>query len=148
MEESLNNLRAMAASLGCCVEVLRMVSVGECEWVEEVGTSKARRQKVFTGKLWVAEALVRPEQHVRGRRDARDTQADPIVTFNNPARDIGTQQATTKGDVKQLRVSLTGATLSGKSSLLGSLSTSTLDNGRGKSRLSLLKHRHEIASGK
>jgi len=31
--------------------------------------------------------------------------------------------------------------------LLGTLSTATLDNGRGKSRLSLLKHRHEIASG-
>ncbi|KAL1601794.1 hypothetical protein SLS60_006709 [Paraconiothyrium brasiliense] len=37
--------------------------------------------------------------------------------------------------------------MSGKSSLLGTLSTGTLDNGRGKSRLSLLKHRHEIESG-
>jgi GTPase len=42
---------------------------------------------------------------------------------------------------------VTGATMSGKSSLIGTLSTATLDNGRGKSRLSLLKHRHEIASG-
>jgi GTPase len=49
--------------------------------------------------------------------------------------------------IEQLRVSLIGATMSGKSSLLGTLSTATLDNGRGKSRLSLLKHRHEIASG-
>jgi GTPase len=49
--------------------------------------------------------------------------------------------------VEQLRLSVTGATMSGKSSLLGTLSTATLDNGRGKSRLSLLKHRHEIASG-
>ncbi|KAK5132979.1 hypothetical protein LTR08_008342 [Meristemomyces frigidus] len=37
--------------------------------------------------------------------------------------------------------------MSGKSSLLGTLTTSTLDNGRGKSRLSMLKHRHEITSG-
>lgn len=48
---------------------------------------------------------------------------------------------------EQLRISLTGNTTSGKSSLLGTLSNSTLDNGRGRSRLSLLKHRHEIASG-
>jgi GTPase len=47
----------------------------------------------------------------------------------------------------QLRITLTGPTTSGKSSLLGTLSTATLDNGRGKSRLSLLKHRHEIVSG-
>ena len=48
---------------------------------------------------------------------------------------------------EQLRITLTGPTTSGKSSLLGTLSTATLDNGRGKSRLSLLKHRHEIVSG-
>jgi hypothetical protein len=44
-------------------------------------------------------------------------------------------------------VTFTGPTTSGKSSLLGTLSTGTLDNGRGKSRLSLLKHRHEMVSG-
>ena len=53
----------------------------------------------------------------------------------------------TQSQSEQIRVSLTGSTTSGKSSLLGTLSTSTLDNGRGKSRLSLLKHRHEIVSG-
>lgn len=148
IEESLNNLRAMAASLGCRVEVLRMVSVGECEWVEESGTPKARQQKMFAGKLWVAEALVRPEQHSRNCEDTRDTRVDSSDSSNQSACDTGKYQVTIKSDVQQLRVSLTGATLSGKSSLLGSLSTSTLDNGRGKSRLSLLKHRHEIASGK
>ena len=64
---------------------------------------------------------------------------------NVPVKDAAAEEPTSK--TEQIRVSLTGATGSGKSSLLGSLSTSTLDNGRGKSRLSLLKHRHEIASG-
>ena len=50
-------------------------------------------------------------------------------------------------ETEQLRVTLTGPTMSGKSTLLGTLTTSTLDNGRGKSRLSMLKHRHEITSG-
>lgn len=56
-------------------------------------------------------------------------------------------QSPEKVTTQQLRITLTGPTTSGKSSLLGTLSTATLDNGRGKSRLSLLKHRHEIESG-
>ncbi|EAT76848.2 hypothetical protein SNOG_15753 [Parastagonospora nodorum SN15] len=116
MEESLNNLRAMAASLGCGVEVLRMVPVGECEWMECSGASQ---QKLQTSRL----------------------------TTSNEDQDLKTPGTEDIRIVEQLRVSVTGATMSGKSSLLGTLSTATLDNGRGKSRLSLLKHRHEIASG-
>lgn len=141
MEESLNNLRAMAASLGCRVEVQRMLCVGECEWVENSGT---KQRKVRTSKLLAAEALVSPDQHLvdnskeaqHAAKDARSTASAAVVTLNE-----------NRSSVEQLRVSLIGATMSGKSSLLGTLSTATLDNGRGKSRLSLLKHRHEIASG-
>lgn len=138
MKESLNNLRAMAACLGCVVEVQRMVEVGQCVWTEPhaeneatVGPSK--------GKLIVAEALVKPYLD-------RSTAASHVELTEE--RSTGTtprsldSQATT-----QLRVSFTGATMSGKSSLLGALSTTTLDNGRGQSRLSMLKHRHEITSG-
>ncbi|KAK8236118.1 hypothetical protein IWZ00DRAFT_526246 [Phyllosticta capitalensis] len=128
MEESLTNLRAMAASLGCSVKVLRMIPVGECTWSDDADENPR------TGTLWVAEALVKPE--VAGSGTPSPTaQLDPMGLEDG-------KQAT-----EQLRLSLTGATMSGKSSLLGSLSTATLDNGRGKSRLSLLKHRHEIVSG-
>jgi GTPase len=113
MEESLDTLRAMAVSLGCCVDVLHKVEVGQCEWLEE--------DQLVTSKLWVAEAYVRPDQHLIG------------VVGNIPAN--------------ELRVSLTGATMSGKSTLLGTLTTATKDDGRGKSRLNLLKHRHEVQSG-
>lgn len=144
MDESLNNLRAMAACLGCGVEVLRMVPVGECEWVEYCRTSQ---QQLRTSRLLVAEAIVRPLQHlVDHSKNARQA-------GNDMSRNHGGDSSLTpvspdvKRTVEQLRVSVTGATMSGKSSLLGTLSTVTLDNGRGKSRLSLLKHRHEIASG-
>ncbi|KAF2176399.1 hypothetical protein K469DRAFT_700125 [Zopfia rhizophila CBS 207.26] len=149
MEESLNNLRAMAASLGCRVDVLRMVAVGDCEWIEAVEISGTVRQKVQTGKLWVAEAFVRPDQHVvdeettKVQKDSSDSRQTPTIECHLSGVITNDLQRPTE----QLRVSLTGATMSGKSSLLGSLSTATLDNGRGKSRLSLLKHRHEIASG-
>jgi hypothetical protein len=143
MEESLNNLRAMAACLGCGVEVLRMVPVGECDWVEHCGPSK---QKLHTSKLLVAEALVQPLQHLADH--TANTRPDSSgASLNHDGKPLASESLEVKSSVEQLRISVTGATMSGKSSLLGTLSTATLDNGRGKSRLSLLKHRHEIASG-
>ncbi|KAF9731268.1 hypothetical protein PMIN02_003602 [Paraphaeosphaeria minitans] len=125
MEESLNNLRAMAASLGCQVDVVRMLAVGDCEWIE----GRIPQQS----KLLVAEAYVHPD-HV-------------LVQEDSEGESVQNPRATAHASLPQLRISLTGATMSGKSSLLGTLSTGTFDNGRGKSRLSLLKHRHEIESG-
>jgi hypothetical protein len=144
MEESLNNLRAMAASLGCGVEVLRMVPVGECEWTEYTSTSQ---RKLQTSKLVVAEALVRPLQHLVSHTKNGHNSACDNATHHNDTASVASVSNTITNRSEQLRVSVTGATMSGKSSLLGTLSTATLDNGRGKSRLSLLKHRHEIASG-
>ncbi|KAK8163061.1 hypothetical protein BKA80DRAFT_203595 [Phyllosticta citrichinensis] len=135
MEESLTNLRAMAASLGCSVKVLRMIPVGDCTWSDDVD------QNSRSCPLWVAEAFVRPK--VAGSGTPSPTaQLDPVAESLHQVDLEDSKHASA-----QLRLSLTGATMSGKSSLLGSLSTATLDNGRGKSRLSLLKHRHEIASG-
>lgn len=135
MEESLNNLRVMAASLGCQVEVQRMVTVGQCEWVDNTG---GLQPKTITSRLLVAEAFVRPEQS--------------LVQLETP-KASGGKASLSPVDLdiekrpEQLRVTLTGATMSGKTSLLGTLTTGTFDNGRGTSRLSLLKHRHEIESG-
>ncbi|KAH0542954.1 hypothetical protein FGG08_002723 [Glutinoglossum americanum] len=178
MDESLGTLRIMAASLGCCVEVLRMVIVGECEWTEELpglggelkpedSQGEASESPLATTtaqklaptpvkhieKLWVAEAIVKPDL----KPSVRDTcepeksvtapTGNPLVKPPSQVGDIELSQEDIRSPTEQLRVSLTGATTSGKSSLLGTLTTGTLDNGRGKSRLSLLKHRHELASG-
>ncbi|KAI8843606.1 hypothetical protein BC829DRAFT_295626 [Chytridium lagenaria] len=48
----------------------------------------------------------------------------------------------------EIRVAILGGVDAGKSTLLGVLTHSELDNGRGKSRLNLLRHRHEIVSGR
>lgn len=149
MDESIATLRVMAASLGCSVEVVRTVIVGECEWIEPAElagdnpqfTEKAPKQ----GKLWVAEALVTPNL---GLIDGpRTGNGEPVAI--NSSEPVALDAAPSRGSssTPQLRVTLTGPTTSGKSSLLGTLSTGTLDNGRGKSRLSLLKHRHEMVSG-
>jgi GTPase len=172
MDESLTNLRAMAASLGCNVEVVRMVVVGDCEWHESFGVvegpmghspkQEKRKSKVSAksneqsktlrheAELWVAEALITPDL---GPRQAA-SQIESKANSYHEAPPLSLLNIVTKQDynlpnetTQQLRITLTGPTTSGKSTLLGTLSTATLDNGRGKSRLSLLKHRHEIVSG-
>ncbi|KAK4556334.1 hypothetical protein LTR86_006478 [Recurvomyces mirabilis] len=142
LNESLNNLRAMAACLGCTVEVLRKENVGECEWIEDAVVGRKERRVRRFGKLVVAEALIKPSLQV----------SSPSLTAQNPPSLGGytngiSDTALPPPPTEQMRVTLTGPTMSGKSSLLGTLTTSTLDNGRGQSRLSMLKHRHEIRSG-
>lgn len=147
LDESLSNLRAMAASLGCRVEILRTVIVGTCEWISGPAPAKNFPEKVSKERLWVAEVLVIPDTHQSQREQSFNALlANPnsIITSSNQDHAVHTEE---ESPTEQLRVSLTGSTTSGKSSLLGTLTTSTLDNGRGKSRLSLLKHRHEIATG-
>lgn len=142
LDESLNNLRAMAACLGCTVEVLRTETVGICEWMEESSSIDGKEQGTRrTGKLLVAEALIKPHFPAENtslpgklRKGATSSSSDQPPEQYQPA-------------TEQLRVTLAGPTMSGKSTLLGTLTTSTLDNGRGKSRLNMLKHRHEINSG-
>ena len=164
MDESVANLMAMASSLGCTVEIRRVVLVGECSWHDyrvidlpsedgigqkkgllETGTAALRSES-----LWVAEAFVSPETSTAtvGKGPL------PLLPLAAPA----TEASFADGNVallpeedshtEQLRVALTGATAAGKSSLLGTLSSSRLDNGRGKSRVSLFRHQHEIRSGR
>ncbi|OWP03783.1 GTP-binding protein [Marssonina coronariae] len=174
MDESLNNLRAMAASLGCIVEIVRMVIVGDCEWQESPAASSVTpkfpsmqenprpanpmrsdqpaQMLHHEAHLWVAEALVSPNLGPR-KSEPPSTLARPTAMRYKTVPPAQHDKESTQNieeareGTEQLRITLTGPTTSGKSSLLGTLSTATLDNGRGKSRLSLLKHRHEIASG-
>ncbi|KXT15476.1 hypothetical protein AC579_3377 [Pseudocercospora musae] len=143
MNESINNLRAMAACLGCTVEVLRREVVGEADWLDHAVIGGDQRKLRRSGKLVVAEAFVKPFlQPASPTLAAKDQiQNGTIHSVLPSAADIAPPTT------DQLRITLTGPTMSGKSSLLGVLTTSTLDNGRGSSRLSMLRHSHERSSG-
>ncbi|KAI9697867.1 MAG: hypothetical protein M1820_007654 [Bogoriella megaspora] len=151
MIESLGTLRKMAASLGCTVEVVRVVCVGEVSVRPTISNGFHTQRLPPSERLWVAEAFVNPDLSL--------CISQPSTVQHSPAKIALSQhhslsqaapthpELASRSSRKQLRISLTGATMSGKSSLLGTLTTGTLDNGRGKSRLSLLKHKHELASG-
>ncbi|WZH39522.1 GTP-binding protein [Fusarium acuminatum] len=147
MEESLATLRVMAASLGCTVDVRVRVVVGDCEWTESTeiidGFITSPNEVIRSGKLWVAEAEVKPNLGFTETADGGDSSyRDELSTTES--MDVPSRGSSM---TPQLRVTFTGPTTSGKSSLLGTLSSGALDNGRGNSRLSLLKHRHEMVTG-
>lgn len=141
--ESLQNLQAMAACLGCTVEVLRREVVGDCEWIEEFNAGGKKRQIRRTGGLYVAEAFIKP--YLRTNSPSLPPRG---TSSNREAPSIASKGAGLPNTAtEQLRITFAGPTMSGKSTMLGTLTTSILDSGRGKSRLSMLKHRHEITSG-
>jgi GTPase len=149
LDESLTNLQSMAASLGCKVEVLRRVVVGRCEWAVETsdGPLDAPPDPAAntTEGLWVVEALVSPDldfYNISPGKSIRDPQS---AAKSEPGNFSALNED--YSHTEQIRISIAGPSTAGKSSLLGTLTSSALDNGRGKSRLSLLKHRHEISSG-
>lgn len=150
LDESLATLRVMAASLGCNMRILRKVIVGECERAYEPDAPENAHQSGngagYAEPLWVAEALVTPE--LGGKAPTVAPSASTKGQMSRPTL-VEALPDTKQGPLTrdQLRVTLTGPTTSGKSTLLGTLSMGGLDNGHGKSRLSLLKHLHEVASG-
>lgn len=150
LDESLSTLRAMAFSLGCKVEVLRMVLVGDCKWTENTRDvdGNAVAGVDHTENLWVAEALVTPNHEPAGHTTtvgSLDSVTPPRFQGGTNLQRIEVEKG--ESHTEQLRVLLIGTADVGKSSLLGTLSTSTLDNGRGMIRVSSLKHPHEIVSG-
>ncbi|ROW11596.1 hypothetical protein VMCG_01411 [Cytospora schulzeri] len=143
MEESLLTLKVMAASLGCSVEVERRQCVGECEWVEQPPPKDghpAPEPVTHQERLYVVEASVKPSPGL-------DSQAVDAIDRTTSAPPVQSADVEAKSTTEQLRVTLTGPTDGGKSTLLGTLSTGIFDNGLGRSRTFLLRHRHELASG-
>ncbi|KAB5580488.1 hypothetical protein GE09DRAFT_949694 [Coniochaeta sp. 2T2.1] len=150
LDESLATLRVMAASLGCHMRILRKVIVGECEPADDTDENDFTRYSgngvVRTHQLLVAEALVTPGldgKNGTAGQTSSTSGASPGQTTSGALPDA--KQGPLTQD--QLRVTLTGPTTSGKSTLLGTLCMGSLDNGQGKNRITLLKHRHELASG-
>lgn len=150
LDESLSTLRAMAFSLGCKVEILRMVLVGNCKWTENTSelNGNAAAGVDHTENLWVAEALVTPNHdHASHTLRVGSSDSDTSPRSQGIANLQRIENEKGESQTEQLRVLLIGTADVGKSSLLGTLSTSTLDNGRGMIRVSSLKHPHEIVSG-
>ncbi|KAG9506988.1 hypothetical protein J7337_000536 [Fusarium musae] len=130
MEESLTTLRVMAASLGCSVEVHRRVIVGDCEWVESTelvdSFVSSPHQIIRNGKLWVAEALVKPNfgflDEENGTNSSHKNEQAITESAAVPSRGSST--------TSQLRVTFTGPTTSAQE-LIGYKDQSILNYSHG-----------------
>ena len=143
VEESLLTLRVMAASLGCVVDVTRRQCVGECEWAEHPVAENGNpgpEPATIRAKLYAVEASVKPSPGL-------DSQAADAIDRTTSVPPLQAADVEARSTTEQLRVTLAGPTDGGKSTLLGTLSTGIFDNGSGRSRTFMLRHRHELASG-
>ncbi|KAK5810168.1 hypothetical protein F5H01DRAFT_36520 [Linnemannia elongata] len=131
MEVSLQTLQRMADFLKADVTILRRVSVestqqGDISSTEDgSGTSGVVRRRLSTN---IGSPRTDPEYMVVEARV--------------------TSRLAEEHHFLEIRVALVGGPDAGKSTLLGRLAHGIADNGRGKARLNLLRHRHEISTGR
>ncbi|XP_014484503.1 PREDICTED: GTP-binding protein 2 [Dinoponera quadriceps] len=121
MKASLKTLKDMASRLGATISILRERVAASSASKTLVSQSNSTNNNNNKEEKKVAEVLVR-----KLRKDDREDQ-DSIV---------------------DLRLAVTGAQDAGKSTLLGVLTQGELDNGRGRARLNMLRHLHEIKTGR
>ncbi|KAG0264976.1 GTP binding protein [Mortierella polycephala] len=130
MEISLKTLRRMADFLKADVTILRKVSVESTQQNdsgngEEVSPLGIARKQFST--------------HSESPR----TKPEYLVVEAKV-----TSRLADEHHFLEIRVALVGGPDAGKSTLLGRLAHGIADNGRGKARLNLLRHRHEISTGR
>ena len=80
--------------------------------------------------------------------DKTMTENIPAIILANSAKAQAKNSIAETLSSRNIRVAVVGNVDAGKSTLIGTLTTSCLDDGRGRSRTSIMKHRHEIESGR
>ena len=78
----------------------------------------------------------------------KENEVEPVVAGISQASKPENMSVGETLSARNIRVAVVGNVDAGKSTLIGTLTTSCLDDGRGKSRTSIMKHRHEIESGR
>mmetsp|Transcript_15398 Transcript_15398/g.18745 ORF Transcript_15398/g.18745 Transcript_15398/m.18745 type:complete len:465 (+) Transcript_15398:175-1569(+) len=71
-----------------------------------------------------------------------------MTTTNSSAVEEKEDKLTVKMSLQHIRVAVIGNVDAGKSTLIGTLKTGRLDDGRGQSRQTIMKHNHEIETGR
>ncbi|KAJ3030671.1 UNVERIFIED_CONTAM: GTP binding protein [Siphonaria sp. JEL0065] len=155
MQESIKTLKKMGAVLNADVSIIR-------ERVIQLSHSEFLKKEKMLATYSSSHSLL-------GDDDGDDTDADEEFGFSldlDDAEALPSKRSTTSLEERvvaevlvrkgleddrhflEIRVAIVGGADAGKSTLLGVLADSDLDNGRGKSRLNLLRHRHEIETGR
>jgi len=87
-------------------------------------------------------------KHVGGNVEAPSVADNPGKIKGCSGKVLVRQQPGVIEDVIETRIAVVGNVDAGKSSMLGVLVKGDLDDGRGKARVNLFRHKHEIESGR
>lgn len=120
MTASLQTLRQMALSLGATTTVLRE------RWLDDVDSDSGSSGDSLNGNS------------VDGTTDTHQRKVVEVLVRKVPDDQHNIE----------VRVAVMGSADAGKSTLLGVLTQGQLDNGRGRSRLNMFRHVHEVRSGR
>ncbi|KAF9090694.1 GTP binding protein [Mortierella sp. GBA35] len=131
MEVSLQTLQRMADFLKADVTILRRVSV---ESTQQTDTSATDDGPGTSGVI---------RRRLTTHSGSPRTEPEYLVVEARV-----TSRLAEEHHFLEIRVALVGGPDAGKSTLLGRLAHGIADNGRGKARLNLLRHRHEISTGR
>ncbi|KAF9584598.1 GTP binding protein [Lunasporangiospora selenospora] len=142
MDVSLKTLHRMAEFLGADVAILRKVSVASTQHSQrgDVGKSQAVEER-DTYQTSTTPTAIR--KHLTNNVGSPLIEPEYLVVEAKVSSRLAEQH-----HFLEIRVALVGGPDAGKSTLLGRLAHGIADNGRGKARLNLLRHRHEISSGR
>ncbi|CAM1509867.1 Fc.00g002020.m01.CDS01 [Cosmosporella sp. VM-42] len=87
-------------------------------------------------------------KNVGGEQEAASTKENPTKDKSCSGKILIRQNPSKVDDVIETRIAVVGNVDAGKSSMLGVLVKGDLDDGRGKARVSLFRHKHEIETGR
>jgi GTPase len=150
-DESVKQLRSIVES---------RLDEGHGECLFDIGLEDNGDSQLLTQQEWDA-ALAR----LRGLLDTMKSDWKILMTKNVPESpvDVGNEVKKEKGcvgkimirrrpenvdDTIETRIAVVGNVDAGKSTLLGVLVKGGLDDGRGKARVNLFRHKHEVESGR
>jgi GTPase len=124
-------------------QLATLLKEGQQEAVVAVGEPAAGE----AGALTAAELAAAEDVLLRAARDAQATAT--LLRRGSPlTAEYLVRRNARDDDFLEVRVAVVGNVDAGKSTLLGVLTHGELDNGRGRARLQLFRHKHEAETGR
>ena len=143
MSESVENLRIMAAEIGAEIKIISKITVGQdCLDSNEAENPTTRVETGRKNELnhdYSNSAKHRIEKNAH--KTFREIGGTRIVC------EVEISKFVSENCFSELRIVMLGAFNAGKSTLLSVLCYGDCDDGRGKARLNMMRHEHELKSG-
>ncbi|KAG0076275.1 hypothetical protein BGZ90_008910 [Linnemannia elongata] len=132
-ETALTTVKTAAAAVGAEVAIMYEKNAGLSAGASIVPESKDKEDK---------DTAIAAEPSIAPTADVADqsTYKSSYVMIRKTPKSVE--------ELLELRVAVVGNVDAGKSTLLGVLTKGVLDDGRGKARVNLFRHKHEIDSGR